>query len=72
MNPNNNNININIRGVSSMNNNDPLVVIDGMAANDINAMNLLNPNDIESVSVLKDAGGHLWLSFGKWSYLNYN
>lgn len=56
MNPNNNNININIRGVSSMNNNDPLVVIDGMAANDINAMNLLNPNDIESVSVLKDAG----------------
>lgn len=39
-----------------MNNNDPLVVIDGMAANDINAMNLLNPNDIESVSVLKDAG----------------
>lgn len=56
MNPNNNTLNINIRGVSSMNNNDPLIVIDGMAANNVSAMNLLNPSDIESVSVLKDAG----------------
>lgn len=56
MNPNNNTMNINIRGVSSMNNNDPLIVIDGMVANDVNAMNQLNPNDIENVSILKDAG----------------
>lgn len=56
MNPNNNTININIRGVSSMNNNDPLIVIDGMVANDVQALNMLNPNDIENISVLKDAG----------------
>lgn len=46
-------LNINIRGVSTMGNNSPLVVIDGMVGGDLNA---LNPNDIESVSVLKDAG----------------
>lgn len=56
MNPNDNTININIRGVSSINNNDPLIVIDGMIMDDVNSMNLLNPNDIESMSVLKDAG----------------
>jgi len=56
MNPNDNTMNINIRGISSMNNNDPLIVIDGMIADDVNAMNMLNPNDIENVSVLKDAG----------------
>jgi hypothetical protein len=33
--------------------NSPLVVIDGITGGDIN---LLNPQDIESVSVLKDAG----------------
>ena len=73
MNPNNNNININIRGVSSMNNNDPLVVIDGMAANDINAMNLLNPNDIESVSVLKERVQRPSMALVRqMEYLNYN
>ena len=56
MNPNDNSMNINIRGVSSMNNNDPLIVIDGMIANDVKAMNMLNPSDIENVSILKDAG----------------
>lgn len=56
MNPNDNTMNINIRGVSSLNNNDPLVVIDGMIINDVAGMNLLNPGDIESISVLKDAG----------------
>lgn len=56
MNPNDNTMNINIRGITSMNNNDPLIVIDGMIMNDVGSMNLLNPNDIESVSVLKDAG----------------
>ncbi|GAB2703320.1 TonB-dependent receptor [Mucilaginibacter koreensis] len=44
---------INIRGVSSLNNNNPLIVIDGITGGDLN---LLNPQDIESVSVLKDAG----------------
>ncbi|RFZ85075.1 SusC/RagA family TonB-linked outer membrane protein [Mucilaginibacter terrenus] len=47
---------INIRGVSTFGNNSPLLVIDGITASDPGALNLLNPNDIESMSVLKDAG----------------
>jgi TonB-dependent SusC/RagA subfamily outer membrane receptor len=46
-------LNINIRGISTIGNNTPLIVIDGIVGGDINA---LNPADIESVSVLKDAG----------------
>lgn len=55
MNPNDNSMNINIRGVSTMNNNDPLVVIDGLIA-EMESLNKLNPADIENISVLKDAG----------------
>lgn len=55
MNPNDNSTNLNIRGVSTMNDNSPLIVIDGMIT-DAGGMNTLNPNDIENVSVLKDAG----------------
>jgi len=55
MNPNDNSININIRGVSTMGSNTPLIVIDGIVSN-TNAMGDLNPNDIENISVLKDAG----------------
>lgn len=56
MNPNDNTMNINIRGISTLNNNDPLVVIDGMIMDDVGSMNLLNPSDVESISILKDAG----------------
>lgn len=42
---------IRIRGVGTLNNNDPLVLVDGVPAN----MRDVNPNDIESISVLKDA-----------------
>lgn len=42
---------INIRGLNTMNNNDPMVIIDGI----IGDIQNLNPSDIESVSVLKDA-----------------
>ena len=55
MNPNDNQMNINVRGISTMNNNDPLIVIDGLIS-DTNTLNSLNPNDIENVTVLKDAG----------------
>ncbi len=41
-----------IRGVGTLNNADPLFVVDGMILNDIS---FLNPQDVESVSVLKDA-----------------
>lgn len=56
MNPNDNSMNINLRGISTFGNNSPLLVIDGVISNDISNMNNLNPNDVESVSILKDAG----------------
>jgi len=53
---------IRIRGGSSLNaSNDPLIVIDGMAMDQQgikgapNALGMVNPNDIESFTVLKDA-----------------
>ncbi|TBO43604.1 SusC/RagA family TonB-linked outer membrane protein [Pedobacter kyonggii] len=50
--PGDDNSEIRIRGVSSIdNNNDPLVIINGVQGN----INDVNPNDIESMSVLKDA-----------------
>ena len=44
---------VRIRGFSSFSNNDPLYIVDGVPTQDISS---LNPNDIESLSVLKDAG----------------
>lgn len=49
-------MNISIRGVNTMGNNTPLVVIDGVPQPDAGRMNDLNPNDIESINILKDAG----------------
>lgn len=42
---------IDIRGVASINGGSPLILADGMEVN----LSQINPNDIESVSVLKDA-----------------
>ena len=44
-------MNINIRGIGSLSGGSPYVLIDNIPGN----MDLLNPNDIESISVLKDA-----------------
>lgn len=44
---------IRIRGVGTLNNNDPLFVIDGIPTR--GGMHELNSNDIESIQVLKDA-----------------
>ncbi|OUS00521.1 SusC/RagA family TonB-linked outer membrane protein [Flavobacteriales bacterium 33_180_T64] len=47
---------INLRGVSSLSGNtEPLFIIDGVPVDEDNFRSL-NPNDIESLSVLKDAG----------------
>ncbi|MFA5533024.1 MAG: TonB-dependent receptor [Mariniphaga sp.] len=62
---------IRIRGVGTLGYNDPLYVIDGIPVTEggstssasrvqdlrgsVNVLNLINPNDIESISVLKDA-----------------
>lgn len=49
--PGNEAINIRIRGMGSFGNTPPLVIIDGIPGN----LSVLNPNDIASISVLKDA-----------------
>ncbi|MAO15758.1 MAG: hypothetical protein CMH44_02565 [Muricauda sp.] len=44
---------VRVRGVGSINNNDPLYVIDGVPTT--TGLSGVNPNDIESMTVLKDA-----------------
>ena len=45
---------IRIRGIGTINNSEPLYIIDGMPT-DQNGMEAVNPTDIESMEVLKDA-----------------
>ncbi|MDC0004887.1 SusC/RagA family TonB-linked outer membrane protein, partial [bacterium] len=45
---------IRIRGLSTFGDNDPLILVDGVVY-DSEGLNALNPNDIASVNVLKDA-----------------
>ncbi|WP_339921783.1 TonB-dependent receptor [uncultured Cyclobacterium sp.] len=49
--PGNSNINIRIRGITTLGNNNPLIIVDGIEQR----LNDINPNDIASVTVLKDA-----------------
>ncbi len=44
---------VRVRGIGSVNNNNPLFVVDGMPVDNLIG---INPNDIESMTVLKDAG----------------
>jgi len=47
---------VNIRGVGTIGNSSPLLIIDGINAGTADdGLNGLNPNDIESIDVLKDA-----------------
>jgi TonB-dependent starch-binding outer membrane protein SusC len=46
--------NVRIRGISSFTSNDPLYIIDGVPVKD-QYNNTINPDDIESIQVLKDA-----------------
>ena len=48
---------IRIRGVGSVNGSDPLVIVDGVSGVDIDAV---NPNDIESMQILKDAAAAIY------------
>lgn len=43
---------VRIRGVGTINNSDPLYIVDGIP---VEGIDFLNPNDIESINVLKDA-----------------
>ncbi|HLF33223.1 MAG TPA: SusC/RagA family TonB-linked outer membrane protein, partial [Cyclobacteriaceae bacterium] len=46
---------VRVRGFSTINNNEPLYVIDGVPVINQTDLNFLNPNDIQSIQVLKDA-----------------
>ncbi len=50
---------IRIRGTNSTGNNDPLIVIDGVAGR-AGGLDRLNPTEIESISVLKDAAAAIY------------
>jgi TonB-dependent SusC/RagA subfamily outer membrane receptor len=50
---------INIRGVNTLGNSSPLLVIDGIPDRD-GGIGRLNPQDIESISVLKDASSAIY------------
>lgn len=54
--PGNNDYNLQIRGISSYSGNKPLVLIDGVAGD----LNLINPDDISNVTVLKDAAASIY------------
>lgn len=55
---------INVRGISSLSSNDPLYVIDGSFGD----LSMVDPSDIASIEVLKDAGcrRYLWFSCSRW------
>jgi TonB-linked SusC/RagA family outer membrane protein len=46
-----------VRGTNTLGNNSPLIVVDGVANR---GMNRLNPNDIENITVLKDASAAIY------------
>lgn len=50
---------INVRGVTSINNSNPLYVIDGVVV-DNGGIDNINPNDIASIDVLKDAAAAIY------------
>src|SRR5690606_16937717 len=55
--PGSDNSTFRIRGSNTLGNNNPLIVVDGIANRD---MNRLNSADIESVTVLKDASAAIY------------
>ncbi|MDR0976842.1 MAG: SusC/RagA family TonB-linked outer membrane protein, partial [Prevotellaceae bacterium] len=48
-----------IRGISTTGNSDPLIVVDGVAARD-GGFSRIDPNDIESITILKDASAAIY------------
>lgn len=58
--PGNDDINLQIRGATSVNGGSPLIVIDGAPAFDTSEFYAMNPDDIESISVLKDGSASIY------------
>lgn len=58
--PGNEGIKLQIRGATSVNGGSPLIVIDGVPAVNDDAFYNMNPDDIESISVLKDGAASIY------------
>lgn len=58
------NLTIRIRGVGTNGNADPTVIVDGYILTNSQDLGLLNPNDIENVTVLKDAQAAIYGTVG--------
>ncbi|MDN3670462.1 TonB-dependent receptor [Echinicola jeungdonensis] len=58
--PGNEDLNFNIRGASSVNGSDPLIIVDGVPVLNHYSFQNLNSNDIESISVLKDGAAAIY------------
>ncbi len=57
--PGNDGANISIRGINTLGNNSPLIIIDGIPDRE-GGLGRLSPQDIESISVLKDASAAIY------------
>ena len=58
--PGNEGLNFQIRGATSVNGGNPLIVIDGVPALNSYAFQNMNPDDIENISILKDASASIY------------
>jgi TonB-dependent SusC/RagA subfamily outer membrane receptor len=58
--PGRENWNFQIRGATSTNGTEPLVIVDGIPLVSLNALNSINPADFESMSFLKDASAAIY------------
>lgn len=58
--PGNEGLNFQIRGATSVNGGSPLIVIDGVPGLNWSALQQMNPDDIESISVLKDGSAAIY------------
>ncbi|RNL82377.1 TonB-dependent receptor [Sinomicrobium pectinilyticum] len=58
--PGNEDLKLQIRGITSVNGGSPLIVIDGVPAVNDQAFYNMNPDDIESISVLKDGAASIY------------
>lgn len=52
--------NLQIRGAASTNYADPLIIVDGSPLISMNALNSINPSDIDNISFLKDAAAAIY------------
>lgn len=58
--PGNENLNFKIRGATSVNGGEPLIIVDGVPVVNTESFQNLNPDDVENISVLKDGAASIY------------